>query len=234
MGAAVKERVELPEFGPALGRLVLPAEAGGVPGLLAPVRIALVTRLLTAAGAARQALAVGDDAAARAALSLSGWTALWDHAAEESAALLTDEVNARIEAAAVVARMPARRVERLRVTPQEHRAMHARLGAVAGALLREASGIDGSPEAAWSGQVLATVRRLESAWSGLVTVAERELAEWEPDVQAVAAWRRARWPLWVVSGAILTAALWLGFVLGGYLPVPEFLRPLAEFWWRRW
>ena len=226
--------MQLPEFGPALGRLVLPGEAGGVAGLLAPVRIALVTRVLTAAGEARQAIAAGDERTAHAALQPSVWAALWDQAAEESAALLTAEVDGRITAAAVSARMPAWRVERHRVTPQEHRAMHARLGAVAGALLRTAGSLDGISGAAWANQALATARRLESAWGDLVRVAERELAEWEADVQAVAAWKRARWPLWAFSAAVLIVATCLGLVIGGYLPVPAFLRPFAEYWWRRW
>lgn len=226
--------MQLPEFGPALGRLVLPGEVGGVAGLLAPVRIALVTRVLTAAGEARKAILAGDEPAARAALQPSVWAALWDQAAEESAALLTAEVDGRITAAAVSARMPARRVDRHRVTPQEHRAMHARLGAVAGALLRTAASLDEMSGAAWANQALATARRLESAWGDLVRVAARELAEWEADVQAVAAWKRARWPLWAFSGTVLIVATCLGLIVGGYLPVPAFLRPFAEFWWTRW
>jgi len=228
------QEVRLPEFGPALGRLVLPGEAGGAAGLLAPVRIALVTRLLTAAGESRKALVAGDVEAARAALHPSVWTSLWDQAAEESAALLTAQVDARVAAAAASARMPAWRAERQRVTPEEHRAMHARLGAVAGAFLRAAAGLEGSRGEAWAAQALATVRRLESAWTQLVAVAERELADWEADIQSVAAWRRARWPLWVFSGGVLAAATWLGLILGGYLAVPALLRPVAEFWWARW
>jgi hypothetical protein len=234
VGTAVRRGEQLPEFGPALGRLVLPGGVGGLAGLLAPVRVALVTRVLSAAGEARKALAAGDEPAARALLRPAAWAALWDQAAEETAALLTAEVNARIVAAAASARMPAWRAERHRVTPQEHRAMHARLGAVAGELLRTAAGLEVTTGAAWSNQALATVRRLESAWGALVAVAERELAEWEPDVQAVAAWKRARWPLWTFSGTVLAVATWLGLVVGGYLPVPAFLRPFAEFWWQRW
>ena len=230
----MREMVALPEFGPALGRLVLSGEAGGATGLLAPVRIALVTRLLSAAGHARTALAAGDESSARAALRPPVWAALWDQAAEESAALLTTQVDGRIIAAAASARMPAWRVERHRVTPEEHRAMHARLGAVAGEFLRAAAILDGLHGEAWAAQALATVRRLESAWGQLVTVAERELADWEADVQAVAAWRRTRWPLWVFSGGVLAVATWLGLILGGYLPVPGPLRPLVEFWWARW
>lgn len=230
----MSETVTLPELGPALGRLVHPAVSGGrVERLLAPVRLALVTRLLGAAGQARAALAAGDGPAARAALAPATWAALWDAAAEEAAALLRRQLDERIAAAAASARMPARQAERHRVTPAEHRAIHARLGAGAGALLRAAAELERVPGPAWAAQALATARRMESAWLGLAAAAEREWAEWEADIQSIAAWRRARWPLWAVTAVVLGLALWAGLLLGGYLPVPAVLSPVAEFWWGR-
>jgi len=221
----------LPEIGPALGRLVHPAAAGGTDRMLGTVRIALVTRLLEAAGRARASLAAGDRSGARDALAPTVWAAAWDQAAEEAAAVLIRKLEARITSAAVAARMPAWRLERHRVTPAEHRAIHARLGAGAGALLRASAELEQASDAQWADQVLATARRVESAWAALITAAERELAEWEPDIVLVAAWRRARWPLWTATGVVLAAALWAGLLLGGYLPVPEPLRPLVEMLW---
>ncbi len=225
------EPVVLPELGPALGRLVHPAAAVGIDALLAPVRLALVTRLLAAAGTARVALRAGEASAAAAALAPAVWADLWDTAAEEAATLLIQRVDDRITAAAVTARMPARRADRQRVTPSEHRAIHARLGAGAGAMLRTAGELGQVTGAAWSEQVLATARRMESAWAALTAAAERELAEWEPDIQLVAAWRRARWPLWTFTVVVLAVALYAGLMLGGFLPVPGPLYPLAELWW---
>jgi len=233
VGSAVSGEGTLPELGPALGRLVHPASAGRVERLLAPVRLSLVTRLLEAAGQARIALRAGDDLTARTALSPSVWAALWDASAEEAAGLLIRQLDDRITAAAVSARMPAWRAERHRVTAAEHRAIHARLGAGAGALLRAAAELERAPGPIWAGQVLAAARRLESAWAALTAAAERELAEWEADVLSIASWRRARWPLWIVTTAVLGLALWSGLVLGGYLPVPAPLYPVAEFWWGR-
>ena len=161
------------------------------------------------------------------------WASCWDAAAEEAAAVLIQKLEARITSAAVAARMPAWRVERHRITPSEHRAIHARLGAGAGALLRAATELEQAPAARWGPQVLATARRLESAWAALTAAAEHEMAEWEGDIASVAAWRRPRWPLWTLTGAVLAAALWGGMLLGGYLPVPDPLRPLAEFLWGR-
>lgn len=231
MGASVNVTSSLPELGPALGRLVHPASADGTELLLAAVRLALVTRLLEAAGRARDSLATGDEAAAREALAPTVWAALWDEAAEEAAALLIAKVEAGITSAAVAARMPAWRLDRHRVTPAEHRAIHARLGAGAGALLRAATELGQATDAQWGQQVLATARRLEAAWSALIVAADRELAEWEPDIELVASWRRARWPLWTLTGLVLTIALWAGLLLGGYLPIPALLRPMAEMLW---
>ncbi len=230
----MKSATLLPELGPALGRLVHPAESGNeVERLLAPVRLALVTRLLGAAGAARRALAEGDEAAAREALAPTVWAGLWDRAAEEATALVTERLDRRIEAAAAAARMPARRAARHRIAETEHRAIHARLGAGAGALLRAASELEPLRGDEWAARVPAAARRLESAWAALSAAAAREVEEWGPDIQAVAAWRPARWPVWAVTAAVLLAALWAGLVLGGYLPVPAALRPAAEFVWSR-
>jgi hypothetical protein len=49
----------------------------------------------------------------------------------------------------------------------------------------------------------------------------------------VRSWRRPTWPLWLVTALVLAAAIWLGLVLGGYIPVPDPLRGLAEWWWAR-
>lgn len=222
----------LPELGPALGRLVHPAAPDGIDGLLAPVRLALVTRLFVAAGEARAALAEGNNAAARAALAPAVWAAMWDAASEAAAAAVIQQLDERITAAAVTARMPERRLERHRVTPEEHRAIHARLGAGAGAMLRAAAELEHTSGEAWREQVLAAARRMESAWAGLSAAATRELAEWEADIAAVGAWRRARWPLWTTTAVVYGAALWAGLMLGGFIPIPGPLRPMAEFFWR--
>ena len=233
MGSAMSDLATLPELGPALGRLVHPASASSSDRLLAPVRLALVTRLLEAAGVARAAFAAGRPAAARAALSPAAWTATWDAAAAQAAAILIRQLDEQLMGAAAAARMPAWRAERHRVTEAEHRGIHARLGSGAGALLRAASELERVAGPEWPDQVLATARRLETAWSALAAAAERELAEWEADIEAVAAWRRPQWPLWTLSAAALALALWSGLVLGGYLPVPAPLLPAVEFFWNR-
>ena len=85
----------------------------------------------------------------------------------------------------------------------------------------------------WVTGVSATARRVEGAWAALRAAAERELTEWELEIQEVAAWRRPTWPLWAASAGVLAVALWAGLLLGGYLPVPGALRPVAEYLWSR-
>lgn len=234
MGATVSSGPALPELGPALGRLVLPAVPGDeADQFLAPVRLALVTGLLSAAGSARASLAAGDATGAREALGPAAWAGQWDRAAEAAAALVITRLDERFARAAAGARMPARRAARLRITDAEHRAIHARLGAGAGALLHAAAQLDGMDGPAWAAGVSATARRVEAAWAALRAAAERELAEWEPEIQEAAGWRRPTWPLWAVTASVLGLALWAGLVLGGYLPVPGPLRPVAEYLWSR-
>jgi hypothetical protein len=47
----------------------------------------------------------------------------------------------------------------------------------------------------------------------------------------VRAWHRPTWLVWLVSVVVLGAAVYLGLVLGGYLPVPAALSGLAAFVW---
>ena len=67
----------------------------------------------------------------------------------------------------------------------------------------------------------------------LEEAADREGARWKVEIDKVRDWTRPRWPLWLFSGLVIAAASWLGLVLGGFLEVPGWLRPFAEFWWTR-
>ena len=52
-------------------------------------------------------------------------------------------------------------------------------------------------------------------------------------MRRVHAWRLPRWPLWLITALVLGAAIYLGLVLGGYMPVPPMLVGFADFWWSR-
>jgi hypothetical protein len=161
-------------------------------------------------------------------------------AAERTSAVLGEA----FAAAAAESRFPARRLRQLRVTPTELSAIIARLGACGAPfeaqlarldeLAGPASAAGTAGEAAfarwWTG-VTDTARALDSSWHALEEAAEAEVERWKREVDAVRAWRRPRWALWLISGLGLALASWLGLMLGGYLAVPDWFRPVAEWWW---
>ncbi|HXG44701.1 MAG TPA: hypothetical protein VNJ71_08110 [Gemmatimonadales bacterium] len=242
--------LSVPELGPALGRLVAPpAPPAGTPPHWIPlddIRLTLVTELFELAGDARRWLREGDRDLALAALHRDGWARAWEKAVEAVAARAARGIEARLEAAAREARVPARRRRQLRLEPAEIRSLNARLRKESAAFYRALDRLEAAthgvrvrhpvPEAraAWEEALLTAARRLEAAWLALEAELGREWVAWEAEVQAVQAWRRPVWPLWVAGLVLGGLALWAGLMLGGYLPVPQPLQGLAEAVWERW
>jgi hypothetical protein len=234
-----QERWEVPELGPSLGRLTDPLEpaAGPLGVRLDDIRLKLVTAVFELAGAARSFAAAGDPAGATASLNRVAWLGVWEQAVAAAAERLTGSVNARLEDAAAVSRYPRRWLRKVVLTAADTRAIGARLGGggapfVAALDQLEEAGRERAPEA-WRSALTAVARRLEAAWLALEEAAAREQERWQADVQQVHAWRLPRWPLWLLTALVLAAAVYVGLVLGGYVPVPPLLEGLAEFWWRR-
>jgi hypothetical protein len=238
----------VPELGPSLGRLVDPAPAapGALRVLLEDVRLDLVTGVFDLAGAARAFAAAGDHEGAVASLGRPEWLRLWETAVEMIATRVAAEANAGLRLAAAESRFPERRLRRLTLTEQDTRAIGARLGSggapfvAALDALEQAAHSTGGARAgraadatAWQVALGAAARRLESAWIALDHAARAEQERWAADIAAVRAWRRPTWPVWLVTAIAVAAAAYLGLVLGGYLPVPPPLQPIATFWWSR-
>lgn len=238
----------IPELGPSLGRLADPplprADRGALDLVLDDIRLELVTGIFEIAGAARSFAAGGDRHGAAASLGRVAWLALWERAVAESAERLADVVNTRLGEAAVESRLPARRLEAHRLTSEDTRAIGSRLGSGGAAFVGALDALEQTvPNAAasgtrghagqdeWQRALAATARRLESAWLALAAQARLEQERWRAEIERVRTWRRPTWPLWVLTVAVLAAATYLGLVLGGYLPLPSALRPLAELWW---
>ncbi len=249
MGLASTTVLPVPELGPSLGVLVRPAggagrEAGGRPVLDEP-RLALMGALIELAGDARRWSGAGDRQATVDALGAAAWRGAWDAALQQSAAILTEGLEAELAAAARESRLPKRLAERLPLSGPERLALSAQLGAGAGPLVDALAALEeaaaplrkerASPEARrhWAESLLAAARKTETAWRALEEAADREWSQWRVVVERARAWRRPRRLLWVITTLVLLAALGLGLVLGGYLPVPAWLRPLAEWWWTR-
>jgi hypothetical protein len=225
--------VRVPELGPALGKLL----TGTGRTLPDPARerhrVAMLGRLIEAAGEARRLAAEGTRAEAVRTLGLEFWLDTWDQAVGGIARELVNRVNGRLEAEARAVRMPRRLRRRVLLDAAEVRGLTGRLG-VAGAELvpaldhLQAQGVrllgataaDRTALDDWQQALLTAARRLEAAWLALEDQVDEEAARWREDEALVAAWRRPLWPLVVAGVPALAAAAWVGAVLGGYLPSP--------------
>ena len=238
----------VPELGPSLGRLADPpldrGDRGSLDLVLDDIRLDLITGLFETAGAARSFAAAGDRQGAIASLSRVAWLALWERAVAAAAERLAEVVNTRLTEAALEARLPPKRLEAFRLKTEDVRAIASRIGSggagfvsaldaleqtVPGAAAPGTRGRAGQEE--WQRALAATARRLEAAWLALGSGARVEQDRWKAEIERVRSWRRPTWPLWAITAGALALATYLGLVLGGYLPVPALLRPLAEFWW---
>jgi hypothetical protein len=223
----------VPELGPSLGRLGEPpgtsADRGALDVPLDDIRLNLVTGLFDVAGAARSFATAGE---------------LWERAVAAAANRLADVVNARLQEAAAEARLPARRLSAVLLSPEDVRAIASRLGSGGATLVSALDALEQTvPAAAASGQrgrlgqeewqraLATTARRLESSWLALVASARSEQERWKAEIARVQAWRRPTWPVWLATLILLAVMTYVGLVFGGYVPVPEVLRAAAQFWW---
>lgn len=234
----------IPELGPLLGRLAAPADPGSSLVPLDDVRIALVTELFQLAGAARAFAAEGDLDAAMQSLNRHGWQAAWEQAVNSAADRVATRIEQRFTSAARESRLPGRKLKKVLLSDDERRGIAVRLGSGGGALVealdrmealmrRAVRGAQDSGDAGelWKQALTGVARRLESAWQALEDAARAEEAAWKEDVDQVRNWKRPRIPLWLITIAIAAALMWAGLVLGGFLPAPDWFRPVADRVW---
>lgn len=240
----------IPELGPALGRLVAPPPP--VPGTtptwvpIEDLRLALVSQVFDHAGDARRWAREGDRELALTTLTHAALQEVWGGCVRAVADRVAEQVNLRLAAAARESRLPLRHARRLPLESAEVHAIAARLSQGDAGFREALAGLDQAlsaarsdrapPQAvtAWQDALLTVARRLEAAWLGLEEALGREGREWDAEVEDIRRWRRPRWPLVAVGVLLFGTALYLGLVLGGYLPVPGPLRPLAEKLWAQW
>jgi hypothetical protein len=232
--------IDVPELGPSLGRLGEPpveGREGPLGARLDDIRLRLVTGVFELAGAGRSFAAAGDAAGATGSLSRVALLGLWEKAVAAAAERLTGTVNGRLKAAGEESRYPPRRLRKLFLTPDDTRAVAARLGSGGAGFVSALENLDQTARRSsgreWRDALTAAARRLEAAWLALEESAEAEQRHWRTEVERVRNWRRPTWPLWLISALVLAAAAWLGLVLCGYLAVPDLVRGFAEWWWTR-
>ena len=228
--------LRVPELASPLGRLIVPRRltAPWIP--LDDVREELASRVMELAGAGRLAAQREDRDAVLAATAPAGWLVAWEHAVRRVAERLAQSLDAEIEWTARRVRMRRRRWQRLLVAPAERRAIAARLAAGgegfatalreledAARIVRQATVLEGDAHSAWQEALRMCARRLEAAWLALETAVADERDRWEPEIQAVAAWRPPLWPVFALWLPFAAAVVWLGLVIGGYLPAPAWL-----------
>lgn len=221
----------LPELGPLLGRLIEgKADLSPADAALDAVRVQMLTTLFEHAGSARELLARGNLPGARAALGRTAWLGVWERAVAEAGSAITAEVAYRVREAASLSRFPSGRVASLLPGPDQRRVLAARLSAAGIGL--EATGTElEDPSIPWSDALRRSAGELEVAWDQLVATAHRELAIWDRHAAEIRQWKRP-WTPFLATGLLLVGlTTWLGLVLGGYLPVPGWLRPLAQWFW---
>ncbi len=238
MSAPVKIPMPLrvPELAPSLGRVLVPRrlEEPWVP--LDDIREELATRVMELAGEARAASAREDRDRVLDAVSRRAWLAAWEAAVRRAGERVTAALDGEIERATRRVRMPRGPRRRLLLAASEKRAIAARLAAggetlvaaldaldAVGARVREASVLDKGAHAEWQEALRTAARRLEAAWLALETQVADEDRRWAGEIDVVTRWRPSLWPLVVLWTPLSVALVWLGLVLGGYLPAPAWL-----------
>jgi hypothetical protein len=170
------------------------------------------------------------------AVNRRAWLAAWEGAVRRSGERVAAAVDGAIERAARRVRMPGRPRRRLLLAGSEKRAIAARLAAGGEALVaaldaldavaarvRDASVLDKAAHADWQEALRTCARRLEAAWLALETQVADEQRRWAEEIDAVARWRPSLWPLIALWTPLAIALVWLGLVLGGYVPAPAWL-----------
>jgi len=234
--------LDVPELGPSLGRLIVPRRVTEPWVPLDDVREALATGVMECAGVARREAANGGKARALVALDREAWTLAWEKAVRQAADRIVTVLDRTLETEAKRVRMPRRRQRQLVVSPGERRAIAARLAAggdtldvaldevarTTATLARSWPG-DAAARAEWRTAQQAAARRLEAAWLALEAQVELERARWTAEMEAVKSWRPSLVPVFAIWTPLAAITIWLGLVLGGYFPAPQWLAALLGY-----
>lgn len=240
-------RLTIPELGPALGKLAVPSASPGTSVLpVEDLRLKLVNQLFEQAGDARRWLREGDRPLAFETINRQTWEAAWNGAVHSVAARIAERANARMLAAGQESRISAKRLAALALNEDEIRSLAARLGRAGEPLLESLHQLEAvahharserataEVEAEWQDGLSTAARRTEASWLALEERVGEEWRRWETEIAGLRSWHRPTWPLVLVGVATFGLLLWGGLMVGGYVPIPRVLRPVAEWIWARW
>lgn len=234
--------LRVPELSSPLGRLIVPRRAAEPWIPLDDAREQLATRIIELAGEGRRAAEREDREAVLAATSSAAWLPAWEQTVRSVAERVAKALDEQIVRAAHRVRMPRRRWQRRLLALPERRAIAARLAAGgeafvaalralddAGDAVRRASVLERDTHVAWQEALRASARRLEAAWLALEDAVHDERERWEQEIADIAAWRPSLWPVILLWLPFAAGLVWLGLVIGGYVPAPAWLARLLNF-----
>src|SRR6266540_2413082 len=221
--------LRVPELAPSLGRIIVPRRLFDPWVPVDDIREELATRVLELGGEGRVAATREVEGEERLrTLEVTGrraWAATWDNAVRHAGARVAAALDAEITRTARQVRMPRRRLRRHLLSNAEKRAIGARLGAGGGTFVAaldelesaaaragDASVLEKDAHATWQEALRTVARRLEAAWLALEAEVDAERERWSPEIDTLA--------VWLPLGVLL---LWLGLMLGGYVPAPAWL-----------
>lgn len=228
--------LRVPELAPSLGRVIVTQrlDAPWVP--LDDIREELATAVLELAGDGRGAAVREDRAQVLEVTGRRAWAAAWDRAVRRAAARVADALDAEIARTALQVRLPRRRLRRQQLANAEKRAIAARLGTggapfvaaldeldAAAVRVQGATVLDKDAHADWQEALRTAARRVEAAWLALEAEVEEERHRWTPEIETLSRWRPPLWPIALFWAPVAAVLVWLGLVLGGYLPAPAWL-----------
>jgi hypothetical protein len=228
--------LRVPELAPSLGRVLVPRRLAEPWVPLDDIREEMATRVMELGGEARAAAASDRRDAVLDAVGRRAWLTVWETAARRAGERVSAVLDAQIERAGYRVRMPRALRRRRRLAGSEKRAIAARLAAggetlvaaldaldAAAAQVRGASVLDKAAHAEWQEALRTSARRLEAAWLALEAAVAEEGLRWEEEIEAIGRWRPPLWPLLAVWTPLAVMLVWLGLILGGYLPAPAWL-----------
>ncbi|MFN0178663.1 MAG: hypothetical protein ACKVZ0_07650 [Gemmatimonadales bacterium] len=221
----------LPEIGPYLGRLTDVTRRFEDPAVgLDQIRLDLVSELFERGQAARSFLLVDDLQGATASLDRASWLALWRKTALAVADRTFAVITQRFEEARRASRCPQRVARRVAPTAEDREIVAAKFDA-AGLPLEELAQRGSVDTAQWLEQVRQCAVALDDSWEELERLVRSELAAAALRFAPIASWQPSMVPIWVAVALVAVVGAWVGAVLGGFLPLPQWLDPLHRWFW---